>query len=1329
MNNTTVNTTVNIPVQIYFSNVMGLGYHNNNKFHLNRVPYKIKEMISSCKHTPTIFFAAETKLKSFHRQIRLPKGYSYVGETSHDSASGGLFVFMSNCFSIENKAKDVRVIYSKHAMFVRVKIGSEYLNLIAVYLPSSKEETKKIMQEVDSFIRTNNITKFCFFGDTNCDFNQPKHLPRALIINAFLEKYDLYNIAEKLNVNPVYTWRGRKGRMNSKSLIDQFFSNSNFFNRIEFSHCSFSDHKSIKVLNKQKYTYHPPKWQAHLFSNNEFVELMKTETFNFLVEKADKNSISKSKDLYLNNSELIDCEFSYNDFEHNHSGAMFKLIEHLKKKHDQFYSKLKLKAFQKTKDFEKQINSLYVKVDLLNCDNVKQEINELIQTQQDYFKKLIYSSAETYQMRKLLLDGNPNTFTYKNFRNSKKQDHNLLVNNELINCPNKIADIFGKIHADLVSPNIMPNSNLNDLLETFDLKLDEMFPTITSLTSPYSTTSEFKKVIKSMKSNSAPGPTSQPKQLFSFLIDILPKFTTNALNNLYNIDLDNSSLSFLKLRNVIFIPKPGLDPTIAENNRPIALLEVPYKIVDKALNKKVSPILHKICHSDQHGFTEKKQMANATLSITATMNYIKAHNLDCQLIFFDLQKAYDKALHCVSNEIIKKIFPFGNFAESWINLTNGGKFKATVKSASSRIYVNKIGLAQGAPSSGTRFNMYNHIFVCCLTSPKIKALTLNICGKPLKPVCFADDGLDPFVLKSSNEVNVVSTLLQKLESTINMKINFKKTKILIHGNPPPNIETLGTPCDHVKHLGIFLSFNSKEANDLSYNELFNKLKTKTKKLSFMYNDNIFKRRNICFSLLNTMAFHIFRIHSPNANQCKTLFKLMAKFLWSNKGLNGITTRHKVAKNRIEQDFCNGGLNMLLPTNQSFIIWLTSFFQMIKHAYQFPDSSIALMLEYKHVPINNIFGNFGSESFKKYMPKFKSLYPPSSEGMFKKALAFLRKLEKDPKTFLHSTITTSYWSKNVTFSKEDNIELKQIGLDTVASILNFIKIEHKIIYLPMINTCIKDLLIGRPAVYLKLTRVVKNISKEFQFNTLSCISESKQNFVLKPILKLFENSPKIFSFHFKHLLKEKNQKIPPAVQTRKNEKKYFPDWEVFKNSFNRILALPITLYYKGFFFEQLNRTLISRNKLHRMKIIDSNICIKCDNVIADSEHAIYECYFPRYFVHCLALFLDKYFNNSCPDFIFLKENFYLYNIFYECFNTSQYTQISLLILIAKERALKINKDDCLTRYNDYNCYAQTLFISQFASKLIENTGLASDLIDKFIDFILIYDKDVTHFRTS
>ena len=79
-----------------------------------------------------------------------------------------------------------------------------------------------------------------------------------------------------------------------------------------------------------------------------------------------------------------------------------------------------------------------------------------------------------------------------------------------------------------------------------------------------------------------------------------------------------------------------------------------------------------------------------------------------------------------------------------------------------------------------------------------------------------------------------------------------------------------------------------------------------------------------------------------------------------------------------------------------------------------------------------------------------------------------------------------------------------------------------------------------------------------------------------------------------------------------------------------------------------------------------------------------------------------------------------------------TQISLLILVVKERALKINKadfDECLNRYNNNNCYAKMLFIPQFASYLINNTGLSSNLIDKFIEFILIYDKDVTHLFSS
>jgi hypothetical protein len=168
------------------------------------------------------------------------------------------------------------------------------------------------------------------------------------------------------------------------------------------------------------------------------------------------------------------------------------------------------------------------------------------------------------------------------------------------------------------------------------------------------------------------------------------------------------------------------------------------------------------------------------------------------------------------------------------------------------------------------------------------------------------------------------------------------------------------------------------------------------------------------------------------------------------------------------------------------------------------------------------------------------------------------------------------------------------------------------------------------------------------------------------------------------------------------------------------------YYKGFLFEQFNRTLISRNKLFAMNVLDSNLCIKC-NVKADSEHSLYSCYFPKYFIHCLALFLDRYYNDGKPNFIFLKENFFLYNIYYESFNEAEYTQISLLVLAAKDRFLKINKDECLSRWTDFNCFAQTIFISQFTSKVLQNTGILPNLTDEFIQFIMLYSHDVHFFR--
>ena len=47
--------------------------------------------------------------------------------------------------------------------------------------------------------------------------------------------------------------------------------------------------------------------------------------------------------------------------------------------------------------------------------------------------------------------------------------------------------------------------------------------------------------------------------------------------------------------------------------------------------------------------------------------------------------------------------------------------------------------------------------------------------------------------------------------------------------------------------------------------------------------------------------------------------------------------------------------------------------------------------------------------------------------------------------------------------------------------------------------------------------------------------------------------------------------------------------------------------------------------------------------------ILNCVFSKYFINSLAKFLDITYNNSQPEFIFMKENFYLFNMHYDVFS--------------------------------------------------------------------------------
>ena len=81
--------------------------------------------------------------------------------------------------------------------------------------------------------------------------------------------------------------------------------------------------------------------------------------------------------------------------------------------------------------------------------------------------------------------------------------------------------------------------------------------------------------------------------------------------------------------------------------------------------------------------------------------------------------------------------------------------------------------------------------------------------------------------------------------------------------------------------------------------------------------------------------------------------------------------------------------------------------------------------------------------------------------------------------------------------------------------------------------------------------------------------------------------------------------------------------------------------------------------------------------------------------------------------------------YDVFSKDDYLQLTLMILIAKERSLKINNDECLPRRNDLNFFSQSLFLAQQRYTILENLGKSCNIIEQYLNYILWY-KNVINF---